>query len=46
MWVGGSMIYFGWITVLFLSWASREEAADREPRPKTQPIAPAGVEGA
>jgi putative membrane protein len=33
MWVGGSMIYLVWITVIFLTWASREEAADREPRP-------------
>ena len=32
MWVGGSMIYLLWITVIFLTWASREEAADREPR--------------
>lgn len=30
MWVGGSAIYGIWITVLFLTWASREESADRE----------------
>ncbi len=44
MWVGGSMIYFLWITVIFLTWASREEAADREPRGSV-PV-PAPVEGA
>lgn len=43
MWVGGSTIYLIWITVLFLTWASREEAADREPR-ASSPI-PASVEG-
>ena len=37
MWVGGSMIYLVWITVIFLSWAGREEAADREPRPNVPP---------
>jgi putative membrane protein len=44
MWVGGSMIYLLWITVIFLTWASREEAADREPR--HAPASPAPVEGA
>ena len=44
MWVGGSMIYLLWITVIFLTWASREEAADREQR--HAPAAPAPVEGA
>lgn len=37
MWVGGSVIYVLWITVIFLTWASREEAADREPR-TSQPV--------
>lgn len=32
MWIGGSAVYMLWITVIFLTWASREEAADREPR--------------
>jgi len=44
MWVGGSMIYLLWITVIFLTWAGREEAADREPRRADS--APAPVEGA
>lgn len=44
MWVGGSMVYLLWITVIFLTWASREEAADREPRRASS--APAPVEGA
>jgi putative membrane protein len=44
MWVGGSMIYLLWITVIFLTWASREEAEDREPR-RVAP-APAPVESA
>jgi cytochrome c oxidase assembly factor CtaG len=43
MWVGGSMIYLLWITVIFLTWASREEAADREPRRAS--ATPAPVEG-
>jgi len=46
MWVGGSIIYLLWITYIFLSWAGREEAADREPRPGPPPGAPVGVEGA
>lgn len=37
MWVGGSVYYVLWITVIFLTWASREEAADREPR-ANQPV--------
>lgn len=46
MWVGGSMIYLIWITVIFLTWASREEAADREPRPAPPVLPASGVEGA
>ncbi len=45
MWVGGSTIYLLWITYIFLSWAGREEAADREQRPSAPPGAPAGVKG-
>ena len=38
MWVGGNTIYLLLITVVFLSWASREEAADRErPSPGRRP---------
>ncbi|MCO5220837.1 MAG: cytochrome c oxidase assembly protein [Thermomicrobiales bacterium] len=33
MWVGQSTILLLWITYIFLSWAGREEAADREARP-------------
>jgi cytochrome c oxidase assembly factor CtaG len=34
MWVLTSVIYLAWITVIFLTWASREEAADRGERPR------------
>jgi putative membrane protein len=45
MWVGGSSIYLLWITWIFLSWAKKEEAADREQPPSSTPIAPAGIKG-
>ena len=38
MWVGQAVVYMTWITVIFLSWASREEAEDLKPR--TPPSAP------
>jgi len=28
MWVGGSSIYFLWITKIFLAWGAREDAAE------------------
>lgn len=42
MWVGGSMIYLLWITYIFLTWAGKEEAADRA---QTRQPVPAGAEG-
>jgi putative membrane protein len=33
MWVGGSAIYFLWITVIFLRWGAREDEAEYRPRP-------------
>ena len=28
MWVGGSSIYFLWVTIIFLGWGAREDAAE------------------
>lgn len=39
MWVLGGTIYLGWITVIFLRWASEEERRDRNPN--THPTATA-----
>ncbi|HEV2107826.1 MAG TPA: cytochrome c oxidase assembly protein [Thermomicrobiales bacterium] len=36
MWVGGNTIYLLLITVIFLRWAAREEARDRQPTPMTR----------
>jgi putative membrane protein len=41
MWVGGGLLYLGWITVIFFRWASDEEAKESKPASR-RPIAPAG----
>lgn len=43
MWVGQAVVYMVWITVIFLTWAGREDAEER--RPRTPPVpAPAKAE--
>lgn len=40
MWLGVNAFYFLLITIVFLTWATREEAKDRgEPRPSSRPAA-------
>lgn len=37
MWLGVNAFYLALITIVFLTWATREEAKDREPRPPAKP---------
>ncbi len=46
MWVLTSVIYLVWITAIFLTWASREEAADRGERSRrSDPSTPSAIPG-
>ncbi len=38
MWVGGSTIYFLWITRIFLVWGAREDEAEYAPRKPPGPV--------
>jgi putative membrane protein len=39
MWVGGGLLYLGWITVIFFRWASDEEEKESKVAPR-RPVSP------